>query len=178
MQARVDDIKYMRDDEGFWLRIRIPHDDVSHTMNWMAVRNPNKAYDLELKEHREKRSLDANGKLWKLLEQLSSHLGISKEEAYRNSIKGISGNSEILCCREEAADDFCRIWESRGVGWITERLDSKIDGCINLVLYYGSSTYDTKQFSRLLDNVIQDCKAVGIETLSPEELARLKEEWK
>lgn len=42
----------------------------------------------------------------------------------------------------------------------------------------GSSVYNTKQMSRLIDHVVQDCKAVGIETLTPLELDRLKGDWK
>ena len=48
---------------------------------------------------------------------------------------------------------------------------------MNVTLYYGSSTYDTKQMSRLIDNIVQDCQAVGIETLTPDKLALLLEEW-
>ena len=56
-------------------------------------------------------------------------------------------------------------------------MESKLPGCVNVVLYYGSSTYDTAQMSRLIDNIIQDCKAQGIDTRTPEEVARMKEEW-
>ena len=45
---------------------------------------------------------------------------------------------------------------------------------MNVVFSYGSSTYDTAQMSRLIDNIVQDCKAVGIETLTPSELAKLE----
>ena len=54
---------------------------------------------------------------------------------------------------------------------------SKIPGYRNLRCYYGSSTYDTKQMSQLIDNLVQDCKALGIETLTPDKLALLTEEW-
>ena len=43
--------------------------------------------------------------------------------------------------------------------------------------YYGSSTYDTRQMSQLIDNLVQDCKALDIETLTPEKLSLLMEEW-
>ena len=43
--------------------------------------------------------------------------------------------------------------------------------------YYGSSQYNTKQMSRLIDMVVEGAKELGIETLTPEELARIKEEW-
>ena len=60
---------------------------------------------------------------------------------------------------------------------MTEILPSKIAGCVNVVLYYGSSTYDSAQMSRLIDLVVQECQAQGIETKTPEELALLKEDW-
>jgi hypothetical protein len=43
--------------------------------------------------------------------------------------------------------------------------------------YYGSSTYNTRQMSRLIDSVVEDCKAVGVETLSPDRLESMKEDW-
>lgn len=72
---------------------------------------------------------------------------------------------------------LCDGWNKNGIGWQTEVMDSKIDGCKNVVLYYGSSTFDTKQMSRLIDNIVQDCKELGIETLTPQQLDALKEEW-
>jgi hypothetical protein len=57
-------------------------------------------------------------------------------------------------------------------------MQSKIDGCTNVILYYGSSVYDTKQMSLLLENLIQDCKALGIQTETPEMIAKMKSLWK
>ena len=177
MQARVDDIKYMRDDEGFWLRIKLPHDDVSQTMNWIAGRNPNKAYDLELKEHREKRSLDANAYCWVLIGKLAAKLGQNKSDIYREYIKEIGDNYIVACHEKKAVPEMKRLWEDGYLGRIAEEFQSKVNGCTNLRLYYGSSDFDTKQMSRLIDAIIADCKENGIETATPEELERLKEEW-
>ena len=55
--------------------------------------------------------------------------------------------------------------------------ESKLPGCTNVILYYGSSTYDSKQMARLIDNIIQDCKAVGIETATPAEIDAMKARW-
>lgn len=56
-------------------------------------------------------------------------------------------------------------------------MPSKLQGCVNVVLYFGSSTYDTAQMSRLIDLCVQDCKQVGIETMTPAELEALVERW-
>lgn len=127
----------------------------------------------KIKPFKAKRSLDSNGYAWSLINQLAYKLNISPKEAYKNAIKNIGGVSTVVCCKDNAVEEFCRGWEKNGIGWQTETLESKIDGCTNIICYYGSSTYDTKQMSRLIDNIVQDCKAVGIETMTPAELERL-----
>ena len=50
-------------------------------------------------------------------------------------------------------------------------------GCVTVLAYYGSSDFDKEQMSRLIDNIVQDCRAVGIETLPPDKLAGMMEAW-
>ena len=113
-----------------------------------------KAYDVEIKEHREKRSLDANAYFWE-----------------------IGGNHEIVCVIDSAVEKLRNGWEHNGLGWQTDTMASRIPGCTNVILYYGSSTYNTRQMSHLIDMAVQDCVEQGIETLSPDKLAGMMEEW-
>lgn len=136
-----------------------------------------KAYDVEIKEHREKRSLDSNAYAWLLIDRLAEKLRIPKTEIYRRYIWEIGGNNETVCVTAEAADKLRSGWEHNGLGWQTDTMSSKLPGCVRVVLYYGSSTYDTAQMSRLIDLIVQDCREQGIETLSPEKLAGMMEEW-
>lgn len=48
---------------------------------------------------------------------------------------------------------------------------------IQLQCYFGSSTYDTKQMSVLIDGVVSECQELGIETLPPDEIQDLKNRW-
>lgn len=132
---------------------------------------------IEVKPYRQRRSLDANAYMWVLLDKLAEKLLVPKEDLYRNAIKDIGGNSEIVCVRNEAVKRLRSGWQNNGIGWQTETFPSKIDGCTNVILYYGSSTYDKAQMSRLVDIVVQDCQAVGIPTETPEKLAELKSLW-
>lgn len=138
-----------------------------------------KVGDVEIirKEEKKKRSLDSNAYFWSLLDKLSAVLHKSKEEIYREAIKDIGGVSEIVCVKTEAVSMLVKAWVDRGLGWQADVVPSKIKGCSNVILYYGSSMYDSKQMSRLIDHVVQDCKACGIETLPPEELERLNAQW-
>ena len=131
--------------------------------------------DVEIKKYREKRSLDANGYMWVLVDKIAEKMHLGKAEVYRNAIKDIGGASTVVCVQDVAVDALCRGWQDRGLGWQTETTPSKIKGCKNVILYYGSSCYDTRQFSILLDHLIQDAQALGIETMTPAELAKIME---
>lgn len=136
-----------------------------------------KQYSLTIKEHKKKRSLDANAYAWVLLDKLAAVIHERKEDIYKSYIKEIGGNSELVCIKAEAAESLCAGWSRNGLGWQTETLPSKLAGCTNVILYYGSSVYDTEQMSRLIDLIVQDCKIFGIETKDPAEIERLVEEW-
>lgn len=132
---------------------------------------------IEVKPFRERRSLDANAYAWVLMDRLAEKLGESKVAIYREYVKHIGGNSEVVCVKNTALERLREGWSKNGIGWITDTLPSKIEGCTNVILYYGSSTYDTAQMSRLLDLIIQDCKEQGIPYETPDEIARLKALW-
>lgn len=136
-----------------------------------------KEYTLKIEEKKQKRSLDANAYFWTLCGKLAEATGIGKTDIYRSYIKEIGGNSDIVCVMEKAVDDFRRAWERNGTGWLTEAIPSKLEGCVNVVCYYGSSTYDSAQMSRLIEMVVQDCKENNIETLTPNEIAAMTAAW-
>lgn len=134
--------------------------------------------NIEIKKFRRKRSLDANAYAWVLIDKLASALNMSKEEVYREAIRNIGGVSETVCVKNEAVNRLCFGWSRNGLGWFSDTFPSKLEGCTNVILYYGSSTYDTKQMSALIDVLVQACKDQDIETATPAELARLEEEWR
>lgn len=136
-----------------------------------------KTYILEIKEKKKKRSLNANAYAWELLDKLAAKTHIPKTEIYRSYIKEIGGNSEIICIQNKALDHFREIWEQGHIGRFTEPIPSRLPDCTNLIVYYGSSDYDTAQMSRLIESIVQDCAIQGIETLTPAELAAMNDEW-
>ena len=136
-----------------------------------------KEYKLEVKELKEKRSLSANNYFWAMCDKLAEKLRIGKTEIYRSYIKEIGGNNDVVCCLDKAVTALCEAWAGRGLGWIYDLEDSKLDGCTNIRLYYGSSTYDKDQMSRLIELAKQDCIENDIPTWDEEELQRLCDEW-
>ena len=131
-----------------------------------------------IQKAKKKRSLDANGYAFALIGKLAAELRLSKTEVYRNAIRDIGGNYETVCIKQKGLEALKRIWEAKGLGWQVEEFPSKLPGCVNANLYYGSSAYDVHQMSVFIDHLVQDCKALGIETLPPEKLAGMMEEWR
>ena len=143
-------------------------------LHWL-IEQPDKEY--EIKEHKQKRSLDANAYLWVLISKLQSVLNIPKETIYKDLIKDI-GVYEVIPIKNIAVNKFCEAWHKNGLGWITETTKSKLDGYTNVLAYYGSSEYNSKEMARLIDSTIEECRNLDIETKSDEEIKSLVENWK
>lgn len=138
-----------------------------------------KEYELTISNAVKKRSNDANRYFWELVGKLSEKINVSPEDIYRTYIKDIGGNYEVMPIREDAVDTWIKNWRSRGIGWQCDILgESKLRGYTNVICYYGSSTYNSKQFSRLIELCIEDCKTQGIETMTPTELDSLMSNYK
>ena len=144
-------------------------------LKWLYKFKPDKDY--EIKRVYKRRSLDANAFCWVLLDKLSEVIGVPKAELYQHHIREIGGVSTTVCVPDKAVKRLVTIWEEKGLGWQTETFPSKLDGCTNVTLYYGSSAFDTKQMSRLIDSIVTECKEVGIETKTDEEISSLLNSW-
>ena len=136
-----------------------------------------KEIDVEIKKHYKKRSMDSNNLAWMLIDQIAAKMNTKKTEVYRNAIKDIGGVSDIVCVRDYAVDQLVKGWTHKGLGWQAETEPSKLPGCTNVVLYYGSSVFDTKQMTALITNLIQDAEALGIPTIAQKEIERSLEVW-
>lgn len=163
--------------EGGWLMVKPEKADLGKAMA-LVRKHKNKLYNLEVKEYRRKRSLDANAYAWVLIHKLAEAMHLAPVEVYREAIRNVGNNATPLCVREQDVARMIRNWERNGLGWVVDNLGmSQVRGCRNLLAYHGSSTYDTEQMSRLIDILVQDCKQLDIETLTPDKIALLKEAW-
>ena len=160
---------------GTWLCLKVREPAPA---KGFVLEKKTRLYDLELKEHREKRSLDANAYAWVLLGKLANAIDSTAEEIYRQKVRELGPYRDFTLTQAEA-NTFCTAWGKLGIAWPTEQVDYAPDGeRVVIRAYYGSSTYNSKQMSRLIDSIVEDCQSVGIETLTPEKLAMMKEEWK
>ena len=175
MKIQFDKAKWNQDSEGFWLTLHV--NSPAQAKQFVSTMEE-KTYDADLKIHRNKRSLDANAYFWVLCGKLSAKIGLPPEEIYREYIRDIGDNYQIVPIRNDAVDQWIKAWRAHGIGWICDNLGpSKIDGYTNIICYYGSSVYDTAQMSRLINLLVEDCKAQGIETKTPDEIQRMVSLW-
>ena len=133
--------------------------------------------DIEIKRHREKRSKNANDYLWCLCTKIAEEMGISSVDVYRRQIEA-AGVFEDMAVKEGSLDRWFAAWGSRGIGWFCKIVDNSFPGYKRVRCYYGSSTYNTHEMSRVINNTIEDAKALGIETATPAELALLMDDWR
>lgn len=127
--------------------------------------------------HKEKRSKDANALCWALCTQIAEALRAEKEQIYRDAITQMTVYKDFTLTESEA-ETFETAWHKLGTGWVTEQVDYDADGeHVIIRAYYGSSTYNTKQMSRLIDILMEDAKAVGIITPEEERIRSLLREW-
>lgn len=143
------------------------------------LKNENKL-NIELKKWYKKRSNDANSYCWVLCDKIAKELSkdgtvITKEKVYQDNILQI-GTFEPMIIEEKAFDNFKRIWKKQGLGFLIQEVSRK-DKCIKVHCYYGSSTYDTKEMSLLIELLVDLAKSLNIETKTPAEINSLLESW-
>lgn len=129
--------------------------------------------DVKMSRHRKKRSVSANSLMWVYLQKMAEVLQSDKWSVYLQILKKY-GQFTYVVVKPQAVDDFVKNWrESEVLGEI------EVNGNkgVQILCYFGSSTYDTKDFSFLLNGLIEECKEIGIETISDEEFERLMKDY-
>lgn len=167
MLGRLKDLTRSRD--GQWLITISTPENFSQMFDELS----DKEVSIEIKQARKHRSLDANAYAWVLIDKIAEKTGLKKMDVYRNAIREIGGVSTTVCVVDKAVDKLRESWQKNGIGWQTDTIPSKIEGCTNVILYYGSSVFDSKQQSQLISSLIQDAESLGIPTITEKELERL-----
>ena len=101
--------------EGGWLMVKPEKADLGKAMA-LVRKHKNRLYDLEVKEHRQKRSLDANAYAWVLIHKLAEATRLTPVEVYREAIRNVGNNFTPMCVREQDAEVLKKNWSS--MGWL------------------------------------------------------------
>ena len=134
---------------------------------------------LSVSKRRKKRSLDANAYLWVLCDKIADKLKSTKEEIYQKAIREV-GVFQLLLVEDKAADELIKKWNASGLGNFAEIAykSRKNPECSAVIVYFGSSSYDTKEMSRVIDYIVEEAKGLGIDVSTPDDIERMKSLWR
>jgi hypothetical protein len=133
-----------------------------------------KLLNLTAKIHREKRSLDANAYAWVLMQKIAEAIHTDKWSVYLMMLERYSPVFTHIIVRPEAVERVKGEWRTvKVLGPIQVNGSSGIQ----LQCYFGSSTFDSKEMASFIDRIVSECKEMGIETLPPDEIERMRREW-
>lgn len=149
---------------GTWLMLNIKQDDLNDARRFCYNFKPG---NHEVKQVKVKRSLNANALMWKLCGEIGKAINQPATYVYQRAVK--EGNVfTTIELPSDAVERFVKDWRSRGQGWVVQIIDG-YGGRTTLNAYYGSSTYNVHEMSDLIDRLMQDAEALGIDCLSERE---------
>lgn len=130
--------------------------------------------DIKAEKHRNRKSRNANSYLWKLLQLMAEATKSDRETIYLEMLKRYSRAFTFLIVKESALERTMQEFRT-----CIDLGEVKVNGQEGhqLQVFFGSSTFDSKEMSVLIDGVVSEAKELGIETLPPYEIERLKKEW-
>ena len=126
-------------------------------------------------KYKQKRSLDSNAYAWVLMQKIAEAVNSDKWSIYLECLKKYSRAFSHVIVKPEAVEKMKELYRT-----CVDLGEISVNGITGhqLQVYYGSSTFNTKEMSVFIDGIVSECKELGIETLAPEELERMKAAWK
>ena len=162
---------YLNGDIGLLINLSSSNKEYINELNKLLESDKEKT--VEIKIYREKRSLSANAYIWTLLDKIAKKLGTTDEEVYIQMLHRY-GTKEFVAGTKEMEDSLrliCKIVEP-----IRDCMINSTEG-MTYKLIRGSSTYSVTEMQKLIEGTIDEAKALGIQTMTPNEIEKLIEEW-
>lgn len=136
-------------------------------INWLFQQGDNeKIY--EIKEKKQRRSLTQNAYYWVLLHQLASVMRLDNDSCHFLMLQRY-GVYEVVSIQSGInLSGYFKYYEEIGKGTVNGKEFT------HYKIYKRSSQMDSKEFSDLLNGLVDECEEQGIPTLTPAEIAGLK----
>ena len=140
--------------------------NVQEIVTYLITQDREKLFEVnEFKKHR---TLTQNAYLWKLINEIANKMGKSKEDVYMQMLKDY-GQCEVISMKSNInPNGYFKYYEPIGTGYVNG------NEFTHYKIYKGSSQMSTLEMKYLLDGVIQEAENIGIPTLTPSEIERMK----
>lgn len=118
------------------------------------------------------RSLSQNAYMWQLINEIGVKVRKSKEEVYFQMLKDYGVSEVVSMLSSINPHGFFKYYEAIGTGMVNNKEFT------HYKIYKGSSEYNTKEMSVLIDGVIQEAENLGIATMPKNEIEKMRIIWK
>lgn len=135
-------------------------------ISWLYSQDKEKKFDI--KEHKQKRSLDQNSYAWHLITELANEMRLSKEDMYLKMLKSYGQSEKVSIASEISPKGYFKYYEKIGTGYVKGKKFTHYQ------IFKGSSEFNSKEMTIFIDGIIQECQQLGINTLTHDEIAKLK----
>lgn len=139
-------------------------------VQWLFSQDKEKIF--EISEVRRKRSLNANAYAWVLIGKIADVLKTDKNEVYKLMLDRYGQGEVVSVVSSVDVNGFFKYYKEVGKSTLNGKEFT------HYRVFKGSSEYDTHEMAILIDGIVYEAKQLDIETLTPQELAALKEEWR
>ena len=134
---------------------------------------------LEIKVWREPRSKDANAYFHVLVNKIAEAQGLGDDEVKRSLVVEYGAlardeDGQLIGAMLPAGTDIDQFYPYTRM-YKTMELEGREYECY--LFYKRTHTLDTKEMARLIDGTIYVARELGIDTDTPEQIARYKEGW-
>lgn len=135
-----------------------------------ALRECNKL-SVKIGKYREKRSLNANNYAWKLITDIGNATRQSKDDVYFLMLKRYGQSEMFSALAHIPFGEYVKYYEEAGESTLNGKLFK------HYRVYKGSSEFDTKEMSVFIDGIVGEAKELGIQTDTPDQIAKMKALW-
>lgn len=125
-----------------------------------------------LEKERKKRSLDSNAYAWELIGKIADVVGSDKDSIYLEMLKRY-GQGGVVKIPNADVDRFCRTYKYHQPH---ESLPPE-ERAQYFRFWVGSSQYNQQEMNVFINGIVDECKTLDIETMTPAELERLGAAW-
>ena len=179
MRVEVQNPKWMMDTTGAWVSFQVPSPVEARGICESLTQG--EKYTAEIKKTSKKRSLDANSYYWLLVGKLSKAIGISMPHCHNIMLRRYGTfkffGGQVMYVVIPDTDEASREADEAETYHIkpTSEVREGKDGLMyrTYIMLKGSREYNTAEFSYLVEKTIEECKQVGIETATPNEIANM-----
>lgn len=173
VELKCNIMNIMRDADGSVVYVLKEQDHTGRHIPFVQELDKGKGIKVEMNSWREKRSIDANNYAWVIQNEIAKEMRLNIDEVHEKMVMAY-GVLETYSILKEALPSAVRLFDYYKVLG-----ESVVNGktFVHIRAGVGTHNYDSKEMAVFIDGVVEEAKQLGIETMTPAEIQKLKDMW-